>query len=284
MAARSLAVPKQPKPRQPHSAKEGTPGGVTWAEAIKKAIATSLEPLTIAKISSIIQVGGFRSTGANPTQAIFNELNKASEANPFRKVAPGLYALKDVGDSAPAPVPNAPVVVLAEDPEAEDEDVGDIITAIGMYWQRDLVHWGAKPKMAGIQKNGSVMVDFCDQIGIYLLYDGREVIYVGRTDKRRLGTRILEHTKDRFAARWDRFSWFGLLPVRDNGTFDELPVDFPSQKMPATLEAVLIEAMEPRQNRRRGDNIEDVEYLQQPDPSIEKKRKKEMLRELSEKI
>ncbi len=38
------------------------------------------------------------------------------------------------------------------------------------------------------------------------------------------------------------------------------------------LEAILIEALEPRQNRKRGDDLAAVEYLQKADPEIEKKR------------
>ncbi len=73
-----------------------------------------------------------------------------------------------------------------------------------------------------MQQIGAEPVDFCNQLGIYLLYDGREVIYVGRTTDRPLGKRLYEHTIDRMSARWDRFSWFGLLPVSDDGSLGEL--------------------------------------------------------------
>ena len=45
----------------------------------------------------------------------------------------------------------------------------------------------------------------------------------------------------------------------------------------ATLEAVLIEALEPRQNKRRGDGVKAVEYRQVEDPAIEKRARKELL-------
>jgi hypothetical protein len=38
------------------------------------------------------------------------------------------------------------------------------------------------------------------------------------------------------------------------------------------MEALLIEALEPRQNRKRGDSFKAVEYLQIEDPRIEKER------------
>ena len=43
------------------------------------------------------------------------------------------------------------------------------------------------------------------------------------------------------------------------------------------LEAILIEALEPRQNRKRGDDLSAVEYIQREDPEIQKKRVKESL-------
>jgi hypothetical protein len=37
------------------------------------------------------------------------------------------------------------------------------------------------------------------------------------------------------------------------------------------LEAILIEALEPPQNRKRGDDLSAVEYMQKEDPEIQKK-------------
>jgi hypothetical protein len=41
--------------------------------------------------------------------------------------------------------------------------------------------------------------------------------------------------------------------------------------------AILIEALEPRQNRRGGDGLQTVEYHQKVDPEIEKKKIKAKL-------
>jgi len=49
------------------------------------------------------------------------------------------------------------------------------------------------------------------------------------------------------------------------------------------LEAILIEALEPRQNRKRGDDLSAVEYLQQEDPEIEKQRVKDTIAALLKK-
>src|SRR5690606_469469 len=119
--------------------------------------------------------------------------------------------------------------------------------------------------------------DFYKQLGIYLLYDGREVIYVGRTTDRPLGRRLFEHTIDRLSARWDRFSWFGLLPVSETGQIGEVPDSYNAAKLIPALEAIMIEATEPRQNRKRDDDLAAVEYLQMVDPEIKRRKDKATL-------
>jgi hypothetical protein len=120
-----------------------------------------------------------------------------------------------------------------------------------MFWRREAVEWTATPKILGKQEVGAIAVNFYEQLGIYLLYDGREVIYVGRTTDRPLGRRLFEHTRDRLATRWDRFSWFGLVPVSADGKLQKLPGSYEAAKLIPALEAVLVEALEPRQNRKR---------------------------------
>ena len=152
---------------------------------------------------------------------------------------------------------------LANKPISDDGARDVIVACFGMFWERDPICWRTTPQIWGLQYIGSDPVDFCNQVGVYLLYDGREVIYVGRIVDRILGKRLFEHTRDRLRTRWNRFSWFGLLPVDENsGTLGNLPNSFSASKMIPTLEAVLIEALEPRQNRKRGDDMAAVEYIQ----------------------
>ena len=141
-----------------------------------------------------------------------------------------------------------------------------------MFWRRNAVEWVSTPKLLGMQQIGAEAVDFNKQIGIYLLYDGREIIYVGRATDRPLGRRLYEHTLDRFSSRWDRFSWFGLLPVSEAGTLGKMPDSYRSTNIVPAIEAIMIEALEPRQNRKRGDDLSAVEYIQKEDPEIQKKR------------
>jgi len=141
-----------------------------------------------------------------------------------------------------------------------------------MFWRRDAIEWASAPRVLGMQQIGAQPVDFQGQLGIYLLYDGREVIYVGRATDRPLGRRLYEHTADRLSSRWDRFSWFGVLPVSETGELGKLPESYLGMKIIPAIEAILIEALEPRQNRKRGDDLSAVEYIQREDPEIQKKR------------
>ncbi len=52
----------------------------------------------------------------------------------------------------------------------------------------------------------------------------------------------------------------------------DLPERFEAGKLIPAVEAILIEALEPRQNRKRGDDLSSVEYIQKEDPEIAKKK------------
>ena len=47
------------------------------------------------------------------------------------------------------------------------------------------------------------------------------------------------------------------------------------------MEAVLIEGLEPRQNRKRGDDFQAIEFLQVEDPKLEMNRKFALVQELT---
>lgn len=165
------------------------------------------------------------------------------------------------------------------------------MTAFGVYWERDEVDWKATPHLYGefqtdgVAKAKMTPVDFSGQHGLYLLHDVREVIYVGRTTAGDLGKRLYDHTKDRLRGRWSRFSWFGFRPVSNDGTLKEKMSDLPGESrmndLIIAIEAILIEAFEPRQNRQRGARISAVEYRQVSDPSIEKRKIKALVEKLA---
>ena len=246
---------------------------LTWKKAIDKVLVASSQPLHYKEIAERIISDGLRtSLGATPADTVRAQINvsikKLAGDSPYVRVAKGTFTLAKK---------TSPSVSTAKSESDEDEEQYAIVTSFGMFWRREAIEWVATPKILGMQQIGSTPVDFTRQLGIYLLYDGREVIYVGRTTDRPLGRRLYEHTIDRMSARWDRFSWFGLLPVSDTGLLGRLPPTYDATKMIPALEAILIEALEPRQNRKRGDDLAAVEYQQKEDPAIKKKMVKDTL-------
>lgn len=145
-----------------------------------------------------------------------------------------------------------------------------LISAFGMFWNRDQVDWkkGRNVKILGHQAGEDSSVNVADQVGVYLLHDGARTIYVGRVSAPRLGMRLWEHTKDRLSGRWDRFSWFGLRPVLSNGKLGDPAENFGTDLVVATMEALLIEGLEPPQNRRQGDAMVGQEYQQSVDHEL----------------
>ena len=128
-------------------------------------------------------------------------------------------------------------------------------------------------------------MDFCLQKGVYLLHDGSKVVYVGRTTDQPLGARLRQHTSDRLNGRWDRFSWFGILSVKESGGLSDEPPDaFSIENLIATMEALLIEGLEPPQNRKRGDDFGGVEFLQVEDPELQKSQVMQIMDELKKKL
>jgi hypothetical protein len=97
-----------------------------------------------------------------------------------------------------------------------------------------------------------------------------------------MGRRLYQHTVDRMTGRWNRFSWFGVYPVEENGNLKTV-ADFSGVDISiviATMEAVLIEGLEPRQNRKRGDDFQAVEFLQFEDPELSLQRERELLQKM----
>jgi hypothetical protein len=255
------------------------PAEMTWRKAIDQVLGSSATPLHYNEIMERIIAEGLRkSLGATPAATVNAQISASikhdGDSSPYIRVSKGTFTLRAGALGVAIVSPQLTPDVAA--PE-ESEEQYELITSFGMFWRKEAIEWTATPKLLGMQKIGATPVDFCKQLGIYLLYDGREVIYVGRTTDRPLGRRLYEHTIDRMSARWDRFSWFGLRPVSEAGQIGSLPEVYGAAKLIPALEAILIEALEPRQNRKRGDDLAAVEYLQKVDPEIEKKKMKATL-------
>lgn len=251
---------------------------LTWRKAIDQVLGSSPTPLHYNEIAERILSDGLRQKiGATPAATVNAQISASIKhdggSSPYVRVSKGTFALRSSGETAMI----VPKKLTPDVSESDEEEQYEIISSFGMFWRKDAIEWGPNPKLLGMQQIGATPVDFCKQLGIYLLYDGREVMYVGRTTDRPLGRRLYEHTVDRMSVRWDRFSWFGLLPVSDTGALKSLPRTYDAANLIPALEAILIEALEPRQNRKRGDDLAAVEYIQRIDPEIEKKKVKATL-------
>lgn len=245
---------------------------LTWRKAIEKVLSESNGAVHYSDLTEkIIQDRLRLNLGATPASTVSAYLTTAIREEgvkcPFQKIGRGLYIWKAKAGIVPPST--------SQMGESEKEEQYDIITSFGMFWQREAIDWVSTPKILGMQGLGAEAVDFYKQTGIYLLYDVREVIYVGRATDRPLGRRLYEHTLDRFSSRWDRFSWFGLLPISPEGDLQKMPEYYDAIKIIPAIEAIMIEALEPRQNRKRGDDLSAVEYIQREDPEIQKKKIKQ---------
>jgi hypothetical protein len=258
---------------------------LTWKEAVIKVLEEEKKSLHYAEITELVAKRGYRKAlGATPQSTVSAQIStdiaNNKEKSVFAKVDKGCYILRqflngtDIFSTNEPAIKTSRIKVLAEKQE--------IIKSFGIYWNRNNVYWKTKPDLLGIQQIGATEVNFKDQIGVYLLHDGRETIYAGQAIDQPLGKRLNEHTSDRLSGRWNRFSWFGLYSVCDDGKlnceirqYEYLTV----KDLGDLLEAVLIESIEPRQNRKQGNSFGN-EFLQQEDSEIKKKYKKQIISEL----
>ncbi|MBI3754849.1 MAG: hypothetical protein HY265_01630 [Deltaproteobacteria bacterium] len=257
----------------------------SWREAIKRVLAESETPLHYTEISEqILSRGYYKTDGATPASTVNAQLASSikhdGEKSPFVRVAKGVFTLKQTAQTGQSVKPIASEIVEMQ----EEETSESIIHSFGMYWQRDIVVWRSDPHLFGKQQAGAKAVDFGKQKGIYILYDHHTVVYVGRAIDRPLGKRMYEHNIDRLASRWNRFSWFGLLDVTEEGNLRETPLNTSLASLVATLESLLIEALEPPQNRKRGDDFSAIEYIQEIDPELREREIQSTLRTIEQKM
>jgi HB1/ASXL restriction endonuclease-like protein with HTH domain len=247
---------------------------MNWRDSIIEVLRDRAEPMHYTEIADAIAQKRLRAKlGATPAQTvnatISTSIKDEAEASPFVRSGKGYCGLRGrAGEQKEGP-----------EKSVSNESVNPgLIHAFGMYWARSRVDWTrSTPKILGIQQPGSSPVDFCTERGVYLLHDVRSVVYVGRTTDQPLGIRLRQHTSDRLTGRWDRFSWFGVDRVTEAG--DLIPnAETPSvELLIATMEALLIEGLEPPQNRKRGDDFKAIEFLQVDDPAIKTDKELEIL-------
>jgi len=227
---------------------------MTWKDAIQKVLEDADGPLHFKEITDRILDQGLKTTiGATPGRTVIATISiEIRKEGIFERMGRGFYRLATGGKS--------------EAGTDDDEESGSL-EAFGMYWNRQRVKWSGTPRLFGKSHPKAARVNLADQYGVYLLYDAyREVVYVGQVSKQPIWQRLAQHTSDRLTSRWHRFSWFGIRPVAEDGELGDVSTGtITPQRLIRTLEALLIEALEPRQNRVRT-SYSGKEYIQATDP------------------
>jgi hypothetical protein len=146
-----------------------------------------------------------------------------------------------------------------------------LIRAYGLYWNPDAVRWN-QDELVGATKLDAdwYNINYWEAQGVYVLLRDFVPVYVGKAISRKLGPRVQDHLTDRFAGRWDMFSWFSIsrpaklsLGVTAPGTRALAP-----ETVIDTLEALSILITDPPLNRKR-ESIPDAhpaEQVRSPHP------------------
>lgn len=234
--------------------------GMSWTGAVRKVLEQAGEPLHYTEITERIIDQGLRTEfGATPAATVSSVITTAIKNEGdrrFKRIGKGIYGL-----------------ATEKFVSAQDDDVAELgsFEAFGVKWKRDQVIWATNPELFGRTHPSAAKVNIADQQGIYLLHDETgAVVYVGQatTGSGNIGKRLSLHTKNRLKARWERFSWFGIRPVSEQGKLGSVKAGkITPTKLITTLEALLIEVLEPRQNRATSDNSAQ-EYIQVKDDRL----------------
>ena len=150
-----------------------------------------------------------------------------------------------------------------------------LVQCFGIRWRRNLADFGRpghgqKGSLIGfrVDDKNRTQVDFWAQTGVYALYDGPELVYVGRATKGddSLGKRLAAHNRDPARAdRWTAFSWFGFRRVNLDGNLQSTRLPgrhIGAEESAKVFEGLLIEFLSPRLNNRGGDLAHVPRYAQ----------------------
>jgi len=153
-----------------------------------------------------------------------------------------------------------------------------VIRNYGFLWERQYIFRGAGSNaghLNGFAKgtNGQV-VDFREQIGVYVLYDrNQSIVYVGQAGNGNatLFSRLKSHMDGALWNRWEYFSWVGFRSVNTDGSLsivqavDSRVSGFTYSDALNEIEGILIELIEPRLNKQGGRLKGATEYYQAAD-------------------
>jgi len=157
----------------------------------------------------------------------------------------------------------------------ESGKMSTLIKYYGELWNPDIIAWGSQGagnsgKLLGKIKvdNKNIEVDFWEARGIYVLYDNFRTAYVGQAFSTTIGKRVRDHLTDRFAGRWDMFSWYTTSNYRK--TTNDLRKAgsriIAPKTIVSTLESLAIMIADPPLNRKREKLPAAKEVMQSKSP------------------
>ena len=191
-------------------------------DRIHDVISKAEEPMDYEQIAvELAEQGNIAEFGVMPRKQICSivedAIAKAGDHCAFVRTEPGVYIARKRASSEHLRAARALGPKLAFIPNG-------IITCYGQVWAREGVTWRSNPVIFGCQFQNSPKIDFSKQVGIYTLHSNdHALVYTGVSGDRTIGECLYEHTSDRLDGRWNRFSFYGLLPINENGTFGPPP-------------------------------------------------------------
>lgn len=198
--------------------------------------------------------------------------------NVVEKVERGTYRIHEEWNGEPLEAQERTAIGSQIRAANEPRGRGVVIPCFGLHWERGLVSWSAGQSLLGAVKDGDA-VNFANQTGVYVLYQWPQVNYVGRTAHGGLFQRLKSHDTDLGKGLWDKFSWFGLSEVDDDGSLRERGQLSIVDEV-TMMEALLISVLTPPHNNRGGEGM-GVQYFQVPDPMVEEREQKALAKTLS---
>jgi hypothetical protein len=158
-----------------------------------------------------------------------------------------------------------------EDETKEPSSTPILIKTYGEFWNPELVNWKSKELLGKRPRPKGPDINVYEERGVYVLYKDYAPVYVGKADRQPIGNRLQLHRQSRRRGpRWDTFSWFGIRGLTKNDKLLNLGKVFRprTEELIATLEALLIIAIDPRLNSRR-ENFKNADRLLQSDIEVE---------------
>lgn len=224
---------------------------LTWIEAILKVLEGTKNPMHYTKIWDVIRDRHYKNSDEHSNPEIIVNVNIQQNKD---KIIPfgdkGCYILKKHMD-----------VYIKNYLEKNTSPQQSVIRAYGVMWSKSKFiqnNYKLHGKLANIKKTSKV--DLSEERGIYVLYDGYNIVYIGQSINP-LASRLKSHTKT--GKQWDSFSWYGIDEVQAGGqVLKEKVFSITAKALIDAFEAVMILATQPCHNKTRGNHVRGQEYQQ----------------------